>query len=378
MTAIDRYLVQVYAKVLVVTFTSLVGLYVVVDIANNFDEFWTYGNHRFVESLKVIAAYYMPRLLQFFDQTSGLLAMLAAAFVLTGISRTNELTALMAAGISPARIIRPLLAASLLVAALAAANRELALPQVRDALSRNAQDWQGDTARKCTPKYDNQTDVLISAQSTYANQKRLSAPKFGLPAAFSSWGRQIAAENAYYLAATAEHPAGFLLSGVKQPANLAALASRSLEGRLVLFSPADTPWLKPGDCFVASIVTFEQLALGNAWQQNLSTNELVSGLRAQTIEPGAGIRLTLHSRFVRPLLDLSLVLLGIPLVMSRGSRNIFVAAVVGICLGLVVLVVDQAAGALGRAYLVSASLAAWLPVLIFAPLAYTFARPLWD
>ena len=48
MTAIDRYLVRVYAKVLLVTFTSLVGLYVVVDIANNFDEFWTYGNHRFV------------------------------------------------------------------------------------------------------------------------------------------------------------------------------------------------------------------------------------------------------------------------------------------------------------------------------------------
>src|SRR4051812_15301776 len=88
--------------------------------------------------MKVVAAYYTPRLLQFFDQTSGLLAMLAAAFVLTGISRTNELTALMAAGICPARIIRPLLAASLLVAALAAANRELALPQVRDALSRNA------------------------------------------------------------------------------------------------------------------------------------------------------------------------------------------------------------------------------------------------
>jgi lipopolysaccharide export system permease protein len=378
MTAIDRYLVQVYAKVLLVTFTSLVGLYVVVDIANNFDEFWTYGNHRFVESLKVVAGYYTPRLLQFFDQTSGLLAMLAAAFVLTGISRTNELTALMAAGISPARIIRPLLAASVLVAALAAANRELALPQVRDALSRNAQDWQGDTARKCTPKYDNRTDILISAQSTYANQKRLSNPKFGLPSALGAWGRQILAENAYYLGATADHPAGFLLSGVKQPANLATLTSRSLEGSPVLYSPADTRWLNSGDCFVATIVSFEQLALGNAWQQNLSTRELVTGLRAQTIEPGAGIRHTLHSRFVRPLLDLSLVLLGIPLVLNRGSRNIFVAALVGICLGGAVLVVDFASGALGRSYLINASLAAWLPLLVFGPLAYTFARPLWD
>jgi lipopolysaccharide export system permease protein len=377
-TAIDRYLALVYAKVLLVTFTSMVGLFIVADIANNFDEFWTYGNHRFLESLKVVGGYYMPRLLQFFDQTSGLLAMLAAAFVLTGISRTNELTALMAAGISPARIIRPLLYASLIVAALAAANREFALPLVRDAISRNAQDLGGDTGRKCTPKYDNRTDILISAQSTYANQKRLANPKFGLPSAFTAWGRQIVAENAYYLGATAEHPAGFLLSSVKQPANLAALTSHSLDGDSVLFSPADTPWLNAGDCFVVSIVTFEQLALGTAWQQNLSTAELISGIRGQTIEPGAGIQHTLHSRFVRPMLDLSLVLLGIPLVMSRASRNIFMAAVVGICLAAAVLVVDQAAGALGRNYLLNASLAAWLPLLIFGPLAYTWARPLWD
>lgn len=378
MTAIDRYLVLVYARVLLVTFTSMVGLFIVADIANNFDEFWTYGNHRFLESLTVVGAYYTPRLLQFFDQTSGLLAMLAAAFVLTGISRTNELTALMAAGISPARIIRPLLVASLFVAALAAANREFALPQVRDAISRNAQDLGGDTGKKCTPKYDNRTDILISAQSTYANQKRLSNPKFGLPTGLAAWGRQIVAENAYYLGATAEHPAGFLLASVKHPANLAVLASRSLDGRAVLFSPADTPWLNAGDCFVASIVTFEQLALGTSWQQNLSTSELITGLHDQTIEPSAGIRLTLHARFVRPLLDLSLVLLGIPLVLSRGSRNIFMAAVVGICLAASVLVVDQAAGALGRTYLLDTTLAAWLPLLIFGPLAYTCARPLWD
>src|SRR4051812_8994892 len=167
MTAIDRYLVQVYAKVLIVTFASLVGLYVVIDAANNVDEFWNYGHHNFLSILQVMGAYYAPRLLQFFDQIAGLLAMLSAAFVLTGLSRSNELTALMAAGIGPARIIRPLLGASVLVALLGAANREVGLPQVRDSLSRNAQDWLGDAARKCTPRYDIRTDILISGQYTY-------------------------------------------------------------------------------------------------------------------------------------------------------------------------------------------------------------------
>lgn len=378
MTAIDRYLVQVYVKVLLVTFTSLVGLYVVIDMANNFGEFWDYGNHRLLESIKVVAAYYTPRLLQFFDQTSGLLAMLSAAFVLTTIARNNELTALMAAGIGPARIIRPLLAASVVVAILAATNREIGLPKVRDALSKNAQDWNGDTGRKCTPKYDIRTDILISGQATYANRKRLSAPAFTLPSAQNAWGRRISAEDAYYQAATAEHPAGYLLSGVKQPANLATLASRSFDGQPLLFSPADTPWLKPDECFVASVVTFEQLSAGSSWRQNLSSYELITGIRGGTIEPGADIRLTLHSRFVRPLLDLSLVLLGIPLVLTRGSRNIFMTAVVGIGLVVAVRLVDETASTLGRNYLLSTTIAAWLPFLIFGPLAYTFARPLWD
>ena len=72
---------------------------------------------------------------------------------------------------------------------------------------------------------------------------------------------------------------------MQQPANLAQLRSVSLDGQPVLFSPADTPWLKPDECFVASVVTFEQLTVGGSWRQYLSSYELITGLRGQTIEP---------------------------------------------------------------------------------------------
>ncbi len=377
MTVIDRYLVQIYLKVLLVSFASLVGLFVVIDGFNNLDEFLSYGNSRVLETIQVMGAYYAPRALQLFDKISGLLAMLAATFVLTSIARTNELTALMAAGIGPARVIRPLLGASIFVALLAAANREVGLPKVRDALSKNAQDWLGDAARKCTPKYD-RSDILISGQSTFANQKRLASPLFRLPQELVAWGRQIEAENAFYLAEEGDRPAGYLLRGVKQPANLGQLASRGLADELVLFSPSDMPWLKPDECFVASTVTFEQLSIGSAWRQNLSSVELASGLRGQTIEPGPDVYLTLHSRFVRPLLDMSLVLLGIPLVLRRETRNIFMAAVMGLGLVVALWAVMLTSDALGRNYLISAVLAAWLPLLVFGPLAYAASRPLWD
>jgi lipopolysaccharide export system permease protein len=378
MTIVDRYLLKLYSKVLVVSFVSLAGLFIVIDGFNNLDEFLAYGKRHAGGTAAVLAEYYGPRLLQFFDNTSGLLAMLAAGFVLTVVARTNELTALFAAGIAPARVLKPLVGASILVAFLGAANREYGLPLVRDSLSSNAQDLAGDTARKCTPRYDIRTDILIAGQSTFAKQKRLAAPQFGLPPEFGEWGRQISAQIAFYRPATSHHPAGYLLRGVKQPSGVGQLRSLSLGSERVLFSPADTPWLKPDECFVASVVTFEQLSVGGSWRQNLSTVELVTGLRGQTIEPGADVWVTLHARLVRPLLDLSLVLMGIPLVLSRASRNIFMAAGIGGTLVSALLVIELACHSLGKSYLISPTLAAWLPLLVFGPMSYTMARPLWD
>jgi lipopolysaccharide export system permease protein len=264
------------------------------------------------------------------------------------------------------------------VALAGAANREFGLPTVRESLSKNAQDWLGETGRKCTPKYDIRSDILIAGQATFANQKRLAQPLFRLPPELAAWGRQIAAENAFYQPADQQHPSGYLLRGVKQPVNLAQVKSVSLGGNPILFSPADSAWLKPDECFVASVVTFEQLSVGGSWRQYLASYELITGLRGQIIEPGADVRVLLHARLVQPLLDLSLVLIGIPLVLRRGNRNIFLAAGMGIGLVAAMLIVVLACHSLGKGYLLSATLAAWLPLLIFGPLAFTLARPLWD
>src|SRR4029450_5886596 len=82
MKIVDRYLLKLYCKVLVVAFVSLAGLFIVIDGFNNLDEFLSYGKQRAGGTPAVLAEYYGPRLLQFFDQIAGLLSMLSAAFVL--------------------------------------------------------------------------------------------------------------------------------------------------------------------------------------------------------------------------------------------------------------------------------------------------------
>jgi lipopolysaccharide export system permease protein len=378
MTTFDRYLLRLYVKVLLISLLCLFGLFVVIDAFGNLDEFLVYGRRKSGGVAGVLVEYYGPRLLWFYDRLGGMLAMVSVAFVLTLLQRSNELTALVAAGISPVRVMRPLLWGSLVVALLGAANRELGLPLVRDSLSRNAQDWLGEEARKCTPRYDLRTEILVSGKSTFSKDRRITEPLFRLPPELAAWGPQLVAEEAFFVGKTADRPAGYLLRGVRHPADLVQRPSLSLDGRPVLYSPLDTPWLKPDECFVASVVTFEQLAVGGAWRQYLSSTELITGLRGQTIEPGADVRLMIHARVVQPLLDLSLVLLGIPLVLSRGSRNIFLAAGIGGALVGTMMIVTLACHAVGANYLLDATLAAWLPLLIFGPIAYTAARPLWD
>jgi lipopolysaccharide export system permease protein len=168
-----------------------------------------------------------------------------------------------------------------------------------------------------------------------------------------------------------------LLSNVSIPQQPSQIPSLSLDGVPVVFTPRDHAWLAPDQIFVASEVTFEQLASGSYWRQLSSSRELIAALRNPSLDLGSDARVMIHARVVQPLLDVALFLLGLPLVLSREQRNVFVAS--GLCVALVAtfFVVVLACHVLGGSYLVSPVLGAWLPLMIFGPLAYVFAAPLW-
>ena len=145
-----------------------------------------------------------------------------------------------------------------------------------------------------------------------------------------------------------------------------------------MFTPPAADWLQPGQCFVASDVTFEQL-LGSAnWSLYSSTADLVRAIRNPSLGVGADIPLRVHSRLVAPFLDMSLALLGIPLVLGPSRRGIFVA--VGMCVAMTVLFFVTVLGcqALATGYVVSPSIGAWAPLLLLAPLAAWRAQPMWQ
>ncbi|MEO8497734.1 MAG: LptF/LptG family permease, partial [Planctomycetota bacterium] len=274
MSTFDRYLLRLFVKILGVCFVSMVGLYVVIDGFGNIEEFIGYGQER-GGLLPVVADYYSARVPWFFDHSSGMLALVAGMFVVTWLQRTNELTALMAAGITTKRIVRPLLAAAIVVSFMAVANREFVIPKVRDKLVRNAQDWLGQTAHKVDAVTDNRTDILIGGRASFAADQRIQEPTFTFFRPLGEFGRKLVAENAFYEPPTPDRPGGYRLVDVSQPTGHAELASVSLDDRPVILSPLDTTGLEPNELFVVSEVTFSDLACGPQYRQYSSTGELV-------------------------------------------------------------------------------------------------------
>lgn len=373
MRIIDRYLLRQFVHVFLICFISLDGLYVVFDAFSNLDEFLHYTEKE-GGLLSLMGEFYAYRTVLFFERISSMLTMIAGMFTVTWIQRHNELTALMAAGVSRTRIIVPIIAAAGCISLGASAAREFVIPCLADELGRDAKNLRGEAGLELKPRIDYETNVLLQGKVAYANDQRVNEPSFMFPESLYGQGRQLAAENAYYQAAQADRPAGYLLRGVIRPQNLAEQPSFELNGQRILITPHDAPdWLKPDECFLVSNVNFEQLSGGQGWRQFSSTRQLIAGLSDPSLglagDYGADVRVAIHLRIIQPFLDMTLLFLGLPLVLNGTNRNVFVA--IGLCGAVCTafMLVSMGFQYLGAVALLRPALAAWAPLIIFTPIA---------
>jgi lipopolysaccharide export system permease protein len=375
MFILNRYLLRQFLQVFSICFLSLTGLYIVIDAFGHLDHFSSYAEREEVNLFGVMAKYYAYHSLAFFDGTSGILAMISAMFTVTWLQRHQELTAIMAAGISKLRILKPLLFAAAGVSLLGVANRELVIPRVRDELTRDTKDLGGDNARELEARFD-RSDILVGGDKIVLADRRILKPAFVLPAELSRHGKQLAAAEAFYTDATEQHPAGFVLSGVTAPEHIDQLGSLFIKDRAIIVTPRDAPWLAADEAFVASDLPFPLLASGSNWRRYASMGELIGELNSPSTGLGADLRVAVHTRLVQPLMDGTLLMLGLPLMLSRRNRNVFLS--IGMCLAVATAftLVALACQSLGGVSVLRPSLAAWLPLLMFAPVAAAMSQTL--
>jgi lipopolysaccharide export system permease protein len=374
---IDRYIGRAQCHAFVIVFVSLAGLYFVFDAFTNREEFIAHAAEK-GGLAKVLASYYGCRIVWFFDATSPVISLASGMFALSWLERHNELTALLAAGIPRWRIGRSVIVFAAAVSLLAAANRELLLPRIRQAFARNAQDLRGETAHPFEPRYDQRTEILFRGRGAKTAGCCIEAPSLLMPPQLSDYGPQITAAEAVWLPAAGTRPAGYLLNGVTEPADIDGLPALHCGDRAVVLTRSTESWLEPRKCFVVSDVTFEQLIGSTNWSHYSSTIELVRAIANPSLGVSADIPLRVHARLLAPFLDMALVMLGIPLVLGPSRRGVFVA--VGLCVAMTVLffVVVMGCHSLAGGDILSPSLAAWSPLLVLAPLAAWRSQPMWQ
>jgi lipopolysaccharide export system permease protein len=373
MTRIDRYLLQLYFRILLICFSSIAGLFIVIHLFGSLGDFDRFAEQNESSLLSIALDFYQPFTLSLFERLSSLLALLSLLFTVGWLNRTNELTALLAAGITKRRVLRPLLLASALVILSAVILRETVIPHYQDQLDRKPKDLTGQNPRPIRPAFDPQTSCLIQGKHLVPIRKEIADVHIKVQGGplIEAVGSKILGKSAQYLEATSDRPGGYLLAEIGTPRNIDSRPSvfDPETGRPILLTAQDTQWVEPGTCFLASSVEYEVLRGGSTWQQFASTAELISHLKAEKLSYSSNeLQVGVHQRFLRPAVDWTVLLLGIPILMRGPDRHLFWVA--GMCLGIVggftALVMGLAAlGSSG--ILLSPHFATWLPLIIFLP-----------
>ena len=129
MRTLDRYIIRNFLVAALLSFLVLMSLRVVIDLFINMDEFAKQGRS-FGETVGDIVSYYGYQSLVYLTELGGVILVTAAAFTLARMNHTNELTAILASGVSLYRVVWPILICAMLLCGLIIVDRELVMPPV--------------------------------------------------------------------------------------------------------------------------------------------------------------------------------------------------------------------------------------------------------
>src|SRR3954451_14448173 len=376
MRILDNQRYWAFFKAYVICFVALVGLYVVIDAFSNLDEFAKRADGA-IELFGVMGRFYLVHMSQFYDRLCGVICMMAAIFTVTWMQKNNELLAMLAAGISTQRVIRPVWISALIVSGLAVVNQEFIMPPLGEELQKSHDD---DGLRKVLvySRYDAQ-GILIHGREADRSARTVLNFNATLPVGIFGTLRELKAKQARYIpesAVRAPMRGGWLLRGAKlNPPVDDEMLKESVLTRLEDskgFPPlvGDRPALAGETYFLASDLKFESVTRNRQWYQYAPTWDLIRGLYDPANEPEKQeMAVFLHGRLLRPVISLNLLLLSLPLVLGGYGRNMFIN--LGLSLGTSALfyALNFMCQYLRNNALVSPALAAWAPLIAFGSFA---------
>lgn len=355
MTTLDRMFLVSYFRSYFIVLTSLLSLYVVIDLFTNIDSFVERGGG-FANVVNHVVGYYTYRVSQIFDLMAEAITLLSAMFAVSWMQKNNELLPQLSAGIPTRRVLRPVLIGCAVTLSLGPLNQELIVPRIADRLVVGRDDPEGAKATVMMGAYD-VSGVHVEGGAGFRKDKKIVKCSVTFPDAPPSGMVHVTAEEAFFIPANGDkHSGGWLLLGA-EPKTFDTPLPDTLE------------MIDPGKYFLHTPeMTFDAVNRGATWFLFASTPKLKELLSRPEPRRQSKVAVMFHMRITRPIAGAILVLLGLAVILQNPNRHVILSA--GMCLVFCGWFYGCILGCkfLGENDFVSPPLAAWLPVLIFGPI----------
>lgn len=355
---LDRYILRSLILNYGITLAVMISLYFVLDMFVNMDEFTEQG-YPPLEVLANMADYYWPNLFMYFTQLSGVITLFACMSTIARLRTSNEVTAVLASGVSLYRLAAPIILFGLSTTTLHVACSELILPRVAHKLSRDHDDADGKNAYEVLFLPD-RNGALLSASRFHPIEHDMQNLLVMTRDEDGTVIQTLEADHAQWEPPNDRMPVG------RWKLTRSRLTTRVFHDHAGL-GPREDKQVSFPAYYESNLGPREiQLRQAQGWVQFLSLRQLRDMLADETADVAAIVQ-TRHKRIAAPIVSVVLLLLGLPFFLDRSPANVLGDA--GKCMiacGLCYVVtfvsqsIRQDAGS---------ALPNWIPIFIFATVA---------
>jgi len=361
MKILDKYLVKNFLIGYVIAFCVLIGLRIIIELFVNLDEFTEHSELGALAVIKNILIYYGLNSTLYFRDFAGPITVLAAVFSLGKMVHCNELVAVMASGVSLKRVIAPIIILALLLTGFLVIDQEFVIPPLADKLVRSEDDLPGEETYDVWFMCDGSGSLIFSRRfdvktSTLHKPTILTRHKVvGSAPPLVIWkltGRISAEEAVNYNYESGEWD---LIKG-------RLIEKDSDKGFQPIASyPSD---IAPRDIPVRRKSGYKALL---SWRQ-------LNSLAAQGAKKDlAQLYSQMHFHITDPIINLVMLMVSLPILVCRDPKSMKSAIIISFAVTTACLITSFVCKMLvtevvfGR---VRPELWAWLPIFIFAPVAF--------
>jgi lipopolysaccharide export system permease protein len=329
----------------------------VIDLFVNLNEFVENTQLGTITLLKNIVTYYGLNITLYFRDFAGTITVLAAAFTLAKMVRSNELVTLMSSGMSLKRVLSPFLLAALVLTGLLIVDQEYLIPAINDKLVRYRNTIPGEES------YD--VGLLSDANGSliYAQKYTVKDATFHGPTIVT---RRFHEKRQYWKVTG-------MISADQAVYNPRSGTWNLLAGRYIKTDSRTPP--QPLAHYQASDLIPKEIPLKiKADDKTLLSYRQLGELSTKTKRDLAQLYSQRHFHITDPIINFVILMVSLPVLLCRDPKTMKSAVLVSFALTGACIITSCACKMLASEPIlrnqVLPAFWAWLPVFIFMPVAF--------